>query len=127
MSGNFINIQYPFKNSEKGQFIMLTETDKDAIKSDLMHLILTAKGERFYKPDFGTNLLRFIFEPNDEYTEAGIIEEISSVVTKYLPNLKVTSVSIETDPNNEYTAVVSINYNITEDVFQSSDVVIIKI
>jgi len=127
MSGNFINIQYPFKNSEKGQFIMLTETDKDAIKSDLMHLILTAKGERFYKPDFGTNLLRFIFEPNDEYTEAGIIEEISSVVTKYLPNLKVTSVSIETDPNNEYTAVVSINYNITEDVFQSSDVAIIKI
>lgn len=127
MSGNFINIQYPFKNSEKGQFIMLTETDKDAIKSDLMHLILTAKGERFYKPDFGTNLLRFIFEPNDGYTEAGIIEEISSVVTKYLPNLKVTSVSIETDPNNEYTAVVSINYNITEDVFQSSDVAIIKI
>ena len=127
MSVNFINIQYPFKNIEKGQFIMLTETDKDAIKSDLMHLILTAKGERFYKPDFGTNLLRFIFEPNDGYTEAGIIEEISSVVTKYLPNLKVTSVSIETDPNNEYTAVVSINYNITEDVFQSSDVAIIKI
>lgn len=127
MSGNFINIQYPFKNSEKGHFVMLTETDKDAIKSDLMHLILTAKGERFYKPDFGTNLLRFIFEPNDGYTEAGIIEEISSVVTKYLPNLKVTSVSIETDPNNEYTAVVSINYNITEDVFQSSDVAIIKI
>lgn len=127
MSGNFINIQYPFKNSEKGHFVMLTETDKDAIKSDLMHLILTAKGERFYKPDFGTNLLRFIFEPNDGYTEVGIVEEISTTVSKYLPNLKVTSVTIETDPNNEYTAVVSINYNITEDVFQSSDVAIIKI
>ncbi len=69
---NYINIQYPFKDSKKGFLLELTETDQTAVKSDLMHLLLTNKGERFYLPNFGTNLLKFIFEPNDSLTLASI-------------------------------------------------------
>ena len=48
--GKYININYPFKNSDSGFFLDLTSTDKSAIKSDLMHLILTRKGQRLYNP-----------------------------------------------------------------------------
>jgi len=44
--GKYINIAYPFMDSPKGFFLDLTSTDSKAIKSDLMHLILTRKGER---------------------------------------------------------------------------------
>lgn len=127
MSKQYINVKYPFENSSKGFFLELTETDKEAIKSDLMHLILTSKGERFYMPDFGTNLLRFIFEPNDGFTESGIREEISTAVIKYLPNLSINNVNIDRNTENEYSAIVRIDYTITEDVFQASDFVIINI
>ena len=68
MAEKFINIRFPFFDSAKGFFLDLNKTDENAIKSDLMHLILTNKGERLYNPEFGTNLRRFIFEPNDGFT-----------------------------------------------------------
>ena len=75
----FININYPFKNSTKGFFLDLNSDSSSAIKADLMHLILTIKGQRLYNPDFGTNLMRFIFEPEDGFTLGMIKEDIERV------------------------------------------------
>jgi phage baseplate assembly protein W len=92
-----------------------------------MHLILTIKGQRLYNPDFGTNLLRFIFEPADGFTFDGIREEIQTQVKKYLPNLNITNISVEDSTESEYAAVVRLDYTITDDVFTTSDFVIINI
>jgi len=126
-NGRFININYPFKDSKKGFFLDLTEQDNQAIKADLLHLILTRRGQRLYNPDFGTDLLRFIFEPNDALTEEGIKEEIKTVVKKFLPKLNLNEILIEPSPESEYAAVVSISYTITDDVFTSSDMIVVKI
>lgn len=126
-NGKYININYPFMNSPKGFFLDLTSDENAAIKADLMHLILTRKGQRLYNPDFGTDLLRFIFEPNDNLTLSKIKEEIDTVVDKYLPNLKVTNLTVEPSELNDHLAVVRIDYTITDDVFTSSDFVIINI
>lgn len=126
-NGRFININYPFKDSKQGFFIDLNADDNSAIKADLMHLILTIKGQRLYNPDFGTNLMRFIFEPNDGLTFQAINEEITTQVKKYLPNLNITNISIEESPESEYAAVVRLDYTITDDVFTTSDFVIINI
>lgn len=126
-NGKYININYPFKDSKKGFFLDLTETDNQAIKADLLHLILTRRGQRLYNPDFGTDLLRFIFEPNDALTEEGIKDEIKTVVKRFLPNLKLDELTIEPSVESEYAAVVTIRYTITDGVFQTSDLLIINI
>lgn len=126
-NGKYININYPFKDSKKGFFLDLTEQDNQAIKADLMHLILTRRGQRLYMPDFGTDLLRFIFEPNDALTQEGIKDEIRTVVKRFLPNLKLNEILINESPESEYAAVVSISYTITDGVFESSDTLIINI
>lgn len=123
----YINIQYPFRDSDKGFFLDLTSTDEKAIKSDLLHLILTRKGQRLYNPDFGTDLLKFIFEPNDTLTLAGIKSEITTVIKRYLPKLDITEISVVESIESEYAAVVTIKYTITDDVFTTSDLVIINI
>lgn len=123
----YININFPFKDSNKGNFIDLTKTDADAIKADLMHLILTRKGERLYLPDFGTNLLKFIFEPNDGITHSQIKLEITETVKKYLPNLQINEIAVDQSGTNEFLATVRIDYTITDDVFQQTDFVIITI
>lgn len=127
MASNYIGITFPFKQSDKGFLLDLTSTDNSAIKSDLMHLILTNKGERLYNPEFGTNLLKFIFQPNDELTLNGIRQEIKDTVTKYLPKLTIDDISVTTPPTNEYVAQVSIAFTVTDDVFTTNDVVIINI
>jgi phage baseplate assembly protein W len=126
-NGKYINIAYPFKDSDKGFFLELNDSPNQAIKSDLMHLILTQKGQRLYNPDFGTNLLKFIFEPNDSLTLFGIKDEITTVVKKYLPNLEIKEISVEESTESIYAAVVRIDYNINDGVFSESDFVIINI
>jgi phage baseplate assembly protein W len=126
-NGKYININYPFKDSPKGFFLDLNSDANRAIKADLMHLILTRKGQRLYNPDFGTDLLQFIFEPNNDDTLEGIKTEITTVVKKYLPNLSITEISVTQSPESEYAAVVRIDYTITDDVFTSTDFVIINI
>lgn len=125
--GKYININYPFKDSHKGFFLDLNADDNSAIKADLMHLILTLKGQRLYNPDFGTNLLRYIFEPEDGYTLEKIKTEITTTVKKYLPKLVINEISVEQSTENDYAAVVRIDYQITDDVFTTSDFVIINI
>jgi phage baseplate assembly protein W len=125
--GKYININYPFKDSKKGFFLDLTEQDSQAIKADLLHLILTRRGQRLYNPDFGTDLLRFIFEPNDALTQEGVIDEIRTVVKRFLPKLKLDEIIIAESPESEYAAVVTISYTITDDVFSTSDMIVVKL
>jgi phage baseplate assembly protein W len=126
-NGKYININYPFKDSNKGFFLDLNADDSSAIKADLMHLILTRKGQRLYNPDFGTDLLKYIFEPEDGLTLGGIKDEVNTAVKKYLPNLKINSLTVDQSTESDYAAVVRIDYTITKDVFNVSDFVIINI
>lgn len=127
MANKSININYPFKDSPKGFFLDLNTTDSKAIKADLMHLILTDKGERLYLPDFGTNLRKYLFEPYDSISEEDIKNEIKEAVRKYIPNLSITSVTTSEAPQSQYGVVIKIEYIITDGVFETRDFVIINL
>tara|TARA_R110000868_G_scaffold331582_5_gene592558 strand:- start:639 stop:1025 length:387 start_codon:yes stop_codon:yes gene_type:complete len=125
--GKYININYPFKNSEKGFLLDLNGTDSGAIKADLMHLILTQKGQRLYMPDFGTDLLKYIFEPSDSKTFSDMKTDIKATVKRYIPNLIVKEIIVDQDTNNEHKASIRIDYSISDDVFVEEDFVIINL
>ena len=126
-NGKFINIEFPFKDGKIGQFLNLTNEDSSAIKSDLMHLLLTRKGERLYLPDFGTDLLKYIFEFNDGATRGDISSELNEVIKKYIPNLVVNSVDVTESEDSEHAVVVRIDYTVTEDTFQEKDFILLQI
>jgi phage baseplate assembly protein W len=121
MSDKYLNIRYPFQDSAEGFFVELNKTTKDAVKSDLLHLLLTNKGSRYYLPDFGTNLRRYIFQPNDAPTHNEIISEIQIAVDTYLPGLKIVNIGITVDPNNENAAIVNVKFSVTQGVFEETD------
>ncbi len=123
----YINIDYPFKNSPNGFFLNLNSDDQRAIKADLMHLLLTRKGQRLYNPDFGTDLLKFIFEPEDGLTLDEIRDEVKASVKKYLPQLSITSLTVTQSEDSDYAAVIRIDYTITDTVFDIVDFVIINV
>jgi phage baseplate assembly protein W len=122
-----INIDFPFKNSPTGDFLNLNKTSAEAIKADIMHIILTNKGERYYLPDFGTNLRNYIFEQSDSISYEEIRNEVVTSLTKFIPNLKVNNILVEASEEEDYTAIVKLEYVITDDIFENKDSLIIKI
>jgi phage baseplate assembly protein W len=118
----YINIDFPFKDSKKGFYFELTQTDRDAIRSDLLHLLLTNKGERLYLPDFGSDLKKYIFEPNDSITHEEIRDSLNNSISLYIPNLIINSIEFRSEEIEEL-IVVELTYTVTEGTFQSTDTV----
>jgi len=118
----YINIDFPFKDSDKGFYFGLTQTNRDAIRADLLHLLLTNKGERLYLPDFGSDLKKYIFEPNDKLTHDDIRDSLNDSISKYIPNLTVNSIEFR-NIDIEEVIIVELTYTVTEGSFSSTDTV----
>jgi len=154
-AGRTYGINFPFRDSTRGDYLQLTETEAEEIKADLIHLLLTRKGSRYFLPDFGTRLYEFIFEPFDGLTFDAIESDIRDAVSQYMPNLLLNNITITPlDPQEEYdldtgqavvgtssspvyrfpgkgtaeyTAKIKIDYSNNKNTFAQSDFVIINI
>lgn len=146
-------ITFPFIDSQEGFFLGLNKIPDEEVRSNLIHLILTLKGTRYFLPDFGTNLMKYIFEPMDTATKTSIDTEIREAVDKYIPNLTITKIEVQTaeDVRNqekeetntpdmednsfsfvgatekEYSMRIRIDYSSGDNVFQTRDFVIINL
>ena len=149
-NGITYGINFPFRESFNGKYLDLSDYTSEEIRSDLIHLLLTRKGSRFFLPTFGTRIYEFIFEPFDGPTFNDIDSDIRDAVTDFMPGLIVNQISItpatDDDVNGwnqssnlddrvyrvpgpgtkEYTAVVRIDYTITNDTFNTRDFIIIN-
>jgi phage baseplate assembly protein W len=118
----FINIDFPFKDSPDGFFFNLNATDTDAVRADLLHLLLTNKGERLYMPDFGSDLKKYIFEPNDDVTHEQIKDNLNETIKRYMPNLIINEITFKNDSIEEL-IIVELTYTVTDGTFSSTDIV----
>jgi len=121
-----INIKFPLEDDVTlNNAFQLNTTSKNAYSSDLLLLLLTQKGERYYDIEYGTNLIRFIFEPNDTLTESYIKEEIITSVKQYIPNLTIKNIqflTINDDPSiSENQINVKIFFSYDEGFFTDSN------
>ncbi len=154
-NGITYGLNFPFRDSRRGDYLELTELQSQEIKADLIHLLLTRKGSRYFLPQFGTRLYEFLFEPFDGLTFNAIESDIRDAIENFMPNLLVNNLSITpADPQeevdiatgqnsvgtsessvyrfpgkgtSEYTAKIRIDYTITDSTFNSKDFVIINI
>jgi phage baseplate assembly protein W len=125
-------LNFPFGEGDNGDFLKLTETPESEIKSNLIHLLLTRRGSRYYLPDFGTNLYQYIFEPLDEITLGKIEDEITDAVEKYIPNLTINKIVIEKfydqiefvdNDKLQHTIKINLDYTLNSRTFQSTGTV----
>ena len=150
-NGITYGISFPFVDSFTGRYLDVTNTTEGEIRSNLVHLLLTRKGSRYFLPDFGTRLYEYIFEPLDGPTFSDIESEIRDTVQIYMPNLQVTNITVEPASTGledkgytlnqygerefkvtnistlEHTAKIKIDYKITDSAFESQDFIILNI
>jgi len=125
MASNAVNIKFPLESSTKGYILKTNNTSNDAVKSKILLLLTTAKNERYYFPDFGTNLKRFLFEPNDSITHQEIENDIKKSLKKYLPAVTINEISFP-DPENDSAVILSIKFQYTEDAFVINDELLVE-
>lgn len=106
-------IKYPFtSDNDDGHFLDLNETMADGIKSQVLHVIFTPKGQKLRDPEFGTDLIKYIFTQNDESVFSEIRNEISSQVSKYVPQVEFRDIDVYKMENDEHGIIVSIEYGV---------------
>lgn len=123
MVNRFFGIKFPFQNSTQGFYFDLTKTTKEAIKSNLLHLLLTKKGGRLYKPDFGCNFHQYLFDPMDNETFDLIKNEITSCIQSNIQGINIDSIEISTE---SHALNLQVNYSYNDGIFLVKDLLNIK-
>jgi phage baseplate assembly protein W len=129
-----INIKFPIEDDvEKNRALRLNNTTKSALTSDLLLLLLTEKGQRYYNPQYGTNLLQYVFEPKDAPTIQDIEEEIRDTVKTFIPQLTIKQIRFFEDVDDTGAAVgenqlsIVVDFNFSDDVFSEDSSITITV
>lgn len=99
--------------SEDRTLFDLNYSRADQVKSEIMHLIFTPVGQRLRKPTFGTRLIQFIFNPNDNDTWGDIVSEIKETVKMWVPDCSVKNVEV-VESENGLQLFAKIQYTLSE-------------
>jgi uncharacterized protein len=94
-----MNIDFPFHFDSRGRTAVTD--DADHIRDMIEQLLFTSPGERVNRPDFGSGLLRMVFEPNSPELAAALQFTVQAALQRYLGDvievraLEVTSQDAE--------------------------------
>ena len=93
---------------------------KDAIKYNLINFFLTNPGERPLNPNFGGGLRDFIFEQISNDNIDFLLEDVSSKVGEYFPNVQIEDLNVlRNEDNNQITINFTyrvVNTNIQDEI-----------
>jgi phage baseplate assembly protein W len=99
-----IGVAFPF--NADGVFNQ-TFTQKEQVKSNLINVLLTEKGERVNLPNFGVGLKNLLFETN---IDTNVLEDrINTQIQQYIPEITLISAIVTFSPD-EHILYIKITY-----------------
>ena len=123
----YFDIKYPFTNDciEKYEFD-LNKSEKEKVASELLHLIFTPKGQRLRLPNYGTDLIKYIFEPNDSDAWEAIKGEIRDSVSAWIDGVTLNDIQfMASESSNEI--YVSIDHSVKDGISESKNSLAVEI
>lgn len=88
-----------------------TMTEQEEIAQSVRMILLTRRGERPYRPDFGARLDRFAFENMDTTTRNLIRQEVVACLQTWEPRIWQIEVNFRPEPQ-EGRLIVNIQYQL---------------
>ena len=96
VSQSFKDVSMSFKvNPLNNDLVALKNAN--AIARSVRNIILTSPGEKFFNPDFGSNVSKLLFENLDEVTALAIRDEIETAINNYEPRVSLIDVEVTPD------------------------------
>jgi len=124
----YFGIKYPFRNDGVQNFYVdANESVADKVKSQLIHIVFTPKGQRLRNPEFGTDLIKFIFDPNDDMSWESVKNEVSDSVNRWASNITIRNIEVVKNAEDEHEIYVRLDYSVIEGNKTTNDSVVIEL
>ena len=81
----------------------------EKVRQAMYTLLDTDPGERVMRPDFGCGLRRYLMQPNNPATRAGIQREITQSLTRWEPRVKLVDIAV-TPTDDRAMVLIEIHY-----------------
>lgn len=103
-------IKFPIQvNRATGEFVMSSE--EESVKESVYLILMTQKGERWLRPDFGSSILSYVFT-DISLTRISMMEkEIARTISDNEPRIAKTDVKIQ-PVMDQGCLIVSLEYTI---------------
>ena len=96
VSQSFKDVSMSFKANPLNNDLVALK-NANAIARSVRNIILTSPGEKFFNPDFGSNVSKLLFENLDEVTALAIHDEIETAINNYEPRVSLIDVEVTPD------------------------------
>ncbi len=103
--------KFPVGLDGNGKKIALSEYEQ-AISEAIQIILLTAKGERVMRPDFGSGLYEFVFAMMDATTLGSIQATVQEALIQWEPRIQVLAVDVAPDPGEIGKLFINIDYRV---------------
>lgn len=86
-----------------------------AVQNSIIGIVSTRKGERAFEPDFGSDIHSSLFDNMNNFAAYSIEKAIEEAITNYEPRVKIRSISVS--PNYDENAfIVEMQYHVITDL-----------
>ena len=82
------------------------------IRQSILLLLATRKGERIMRPEYGCDLPRLVFLPNDETTAGLAIHYVTQAIEKWEPRVDIVQVDAKQNLDKPWLLDLFLEYNI---------------
>lgn len=89
-----------------------TSSYEDNVAESIKTIVLTKKGERMMKPDFGCNISQYMFDILDVTTLKQVELEIEESIKKWEYRIQNLQVQVQEDSEYEGQLIINVQYNL---------------
>tara|TARA_R110002012_G_scaffold15255_1_gene61212 strand:+ start:159 stop:569 length:411 start_codon:yes stop_codon:yes gene_type:complete len=90
---DILGLAFPLRSDGIGG-VMTQSENLTALRDGVIQLIMTARGARVMRPDYGTDIRQSVFEPMDSTTVDTLRGQITQTIAKYEPRVVVQQLNI---------------------------------
>lgn len=83
-----------------------------AVRQALLLLLTTRPGERVMRPDYGCELQRLVFSPNDDTTAGLAIHYVRRAIARWEPRVEIVRVDAGRDPGDPGRLTIRLDYRL---------------
>ena len=110
ISQGFKDISISFESNPLTDDLIALKNE-DAIARSIKNIVFTLPGEKFFDPEFGSDISASLFENLDDISGGIIEDQIRESITNYEPRVEL--LSVKTNPNYDNNAFdVTITYEV---------------
>ena len=121
-------IKYPFLRDDFQHFYVDVNNNlKEKVRSQLMHIVFTPKGQRCRMPEFGTDLIKYIFDPSEGTTWEAIKNEVSESVRRWATNITINDIQVVKNEEDDSEIYVKLIYSVSEGNKVTNDSIVVQV